>query len=598
MTIIANRLQALRALMVRHGVDFYLVPSIDAHNSEYVPECWQRRTWISGFDGSAGEALIGLNDAYLSTDGRYFLQAESQLDSEYFTLLRQSGFVPDTENWLRLNAKGKKLAIDTRLVNIARFQQLNALMAAAGGELIVIDESLIDLARVTCNDVIAEPEEPAFILDEQYTGMSTVEKLSWLRSELTDRQVDYIALNVLDEIAWLFNLRGNDVEYNPFAISYAIIGVDGSSKLFINAKKISNDVAAKFAAANVSILPYSDFAQELSALSSNVLLDGGAASQWMQQQLSNATIKLDRSPIVLKKAIKNTVEIDGMRFSHRKDAVAMVKFLAWLEENWSGEDEISVANKLAAFRAEQDNFYGLSFATISGYAGNGAIIHYRSTPATCKKLGNESLFLLDSGAQYLEGTTDITRTLHLGTPTIEEQRHYTLVLKGHLALSRAVFPVGTRGEHLDILARAPLYSQYLNYRHGTGHGVGCFLGVHEGPQRISPAASNVALEHGMVVSNEPGVYFTDKYGIRIENLCLVRKICNQSADCSEYGPFYAFEDLTLVPYCKRLINVDLLSTEDKQQIKSYYSKIRELILPKLSGIEQEWLESELAIDGI
>lgn len=594
----STRLTALRNLMAKHGVDFYLVPSIDAHNSEYVPECWQRRTWISGFDGSAGEALIGLDCAYLSTDGRYFLQAEQQLDDNLFVLLRQSGFVPETETWLRANATGKKLAIDARLVNIMRFRQLSNLMQSINGELIVINDNLVDLARIECNEIATEPKEPIFTLDLTYTGMTTIDKLTWLKRELANRGVDSIALNVLDEIAWLFNLRGNDIEYNPFAISYAIINVNSNPQLFIDPSKISASVAKEFSEYGIVLCAYTEFGTYLSALSGNVMLDENTASQWMQQQLTKANVVYDKSPIVLKKAQKNPTEIDGMRISHRKDAVAMVQFLTWLENHWTGEDEISVANKLAEFRAQQNNFYGLSFATISGYSGNGAIIHYRATPATCKQLGNDSLFLLDSGAQYLEGTTDITRTLHLGTPTDEERRNYTLVLKGHLALSRAVFPTGTRGEHLDILARAPLYSHYLNYRHGTGHGVGCFLGVHEGPQRISPAASTVALEHGMVVSNEPGVYFTDRYGIRIENLCLVNKVVTATAQDSEYGPFYEFEDLTLVPYCKRLIDVELLSLDDKQQIRTYYAKIRELILPKLSGIEQEWLENELAIDGI
>lgn len=594
---IAQRLQLLRSQMSELGLDYYLVPSIDAHNSEYVPECWQRRPWISNFDGSAGEALVGLERAYVSTDGRYFLQAEQQLDKNLYTLLRQSGFVPETENWLANNAHGKKLGVDPRVVGIGRFKQLQAIMDKVGGQLVVIEDNLVDLAKQANGENVVLPTAKAILLTEQFSGMSARDKLSWLRTELKAKSVDYIALNVLDEIAWLFNLRGADIDFNPFLISYALIGMS-EIKLCVNKDKIQEPLLSALTAAGVSLCDYHEIGNLLSELNGTILLDDATASQWMLSKASqSANVVFGRSPIVMKKAIKNTTEKEGMRISHRKDAVAMINFFYWLENNWqTGVDEISVANKLESFRREQENIYGLSFSTISGYAANGAIIHYRATPATSKVVGNDNMYLIDSGGQYLEGTTDITRTLHLGEPTGEQKRHYTLVLKGHLALSRAIFPDGTRGEQLDMLARSALWNEYLNYRHGTGHGVGCFLGVHEGPQKISQASSTVGLMPGMIVSNEPGLYITGEYGIRIENLCLVQQI--EAANNSEYGPFYGFEDLTLVPYCKKLIDISLLSAEDKQQIKTYYQQITKLIMPDLAQEQQNWLKNELNVAGI
>lgn len=594
-----QRLTALRKHMQHYNIDYYLVPSIDEHNSEYVPECWQRRTWISNFDGSAGEALISLDHGYLSTDGRYFLQASQQLDAQQFTLLKQSGYAPETQLWLKNNAHGKKVGVDPKLIGIERFKQLSTQMLDIGGELVAIDKNLIDLAKHDLAEQVILPQSPAIALAEKYSGMSTTDKLNWLRHELANNNSDYIAINVLDEIAWLFNIRGEDIQFNPYVISYAIIGAT-TAELFVDNAKISPDLLQILDAAGISLKDYSAIGDALSALTGEVILDASSASQWMYDLVrTRAQIKLIRSPIVMKKALKNPVEINGMRTSHRKDAVAMVNFFHWLENNWqNGVDEISVADKLEWFRSQQENIKGLSFATISGYASNGAIMHYRATPQTVKKLGNDNLYLLDSGGQYLDGTTDTTRTIHLGVPSAEHIKNYTLVLKGHLALSRAIFVRGTRGDQLDILARSALWSNFKNYRHGTGHGVGCFLGVHEGPQRISQAPSMVALEPGMVLSNEPGYYVDGEYGIRIENLCLVTEINSAEALNSEFGPFYGFEDLTLLPYCKRLIDVSLLSEDDKAQIKTYYQKIRELILPQLSADVAKWLEDELDIPNL
>ncbi len=592
----SQKLELLRSEMRSARVDIYLVPSIDAHNSEYVPVCWQRRPWISGFDGSAGEVMVTLDQAYLSTDGRYFLQAEQQLDESYFKLIKQQGFVSEIELWLQNNAFGKRLGVDPQLVSIARMIKLQQIMHAVGGEVVILSENLIDKCKIISGENLALPCAMAYAHNNEFTGESTADKLKWLRGEISAIQVDATAFNVLDEIAWLFNIRGSDIDYNPLVISYAFVSqVDAI--LFVDIGKISSELEQILFAAGITIKDYAEFGNYLAQLNLKICLDDKTANYWMQQQAEILSqVSYSRSPIVFKKAIKNLVEQEGMRYAHVKDAVAMVGFLHWLENNWQdGIDEVSAADKLAEFRLQQENLKGFSFATISGYASNGAIIHYRATSATSKVIKDDNLYLLDSGGQYLEGTTDITRTMHLGEPTAEQKRHYTLVLKGHLALSRSIFVHGTCGENLDVLARAPLWNEFLNYRHGTGHGVGSFLCVHEGPQKISQVSSGVPLLPGMVVSNEPGLYIDGSHGIRIENLCLVGEIDQLVAKNSEFGPFYKFEDLTLVPYCKKLIDVDLLSHEEKQQVKDYYQRIVDKVIPYLSEELRVWTFNELAV---
>ncbi len=596
--VIGQRLQTLRKLMQENNLDYYLVPSTDAHNSEYVPECWCRRAWISGFDGSMGEALIAHEQAYLSTDGRYFLQAEQQLDGDCYQLLKQKAFAPETEQWLKTYAAGKRLGVDPQLISSSRHDTLTQIMAEVGGELVLLTNNLVDAARIELGEQLRLPQQPAWVYDETYSGESTTGKLEWLREQLATNHAAGIVLNVLDEIAWLFNIRGGDVEFNPLVISYALITAT-DALLFVDEAKFSPADREKLALAGVMLKPYAAINDYIQQVSGILWLDGVTANYALYQAaITNNPVITKRSPIVQRKAQKNTSECQGMRLAHKKDAVAMIKFFYWLENNWqSGVDEIAASDKLAQFRAQQSNYQGLSFATISGFAANGAIIHYRATPKTAKVISDKSLYLLDSGGQYLEGTTDITRTMHLGTPTAEEKYHYTLVLKGHLALGRAKFSSGTCGEHLDILARGPLLNNYLNYRHGTGHGVGCFLCVHEGPQKISQANSNIPLVPGMVVSNEPGYYENGNYGIRIENLCLVQEDNSLAALDSDYGSFYHFESLTLVPYWNSLIDFSLLSKDDIGQLNSYYQEIRREILPLLDAPEQQWLERQLTFDN-
>lgn len=591
---IKERLDLLRSEMLAKKIDMYLIPSIDAHNSEYVPLSWQRRPWISGFDGSAGEVLVTMDHAYLSTDGRYFLQANLQLDPEYYTLIKQTGFLSAIENWLCKNASNKRIGFDPSLVGISRAKRLQQTMQRIGGEAVMINDNLVDSSRNKLGEEFSLPKSKVYTIDPVYTGDTLIEKLTWLQNELNVKGADYIVLNVLDEIAWLFNLRGNDIDYNPVFISYALIG-HNEVVLFIDHDKIVPEVDAYLAKAQVKIASYESFFTKLADLKGIIWLDDKTASAWMEKSISSSSeIIYEHSPIIYRKAIKNDCEVSGAKVAHIKDAIAVINFLYWLDNNWqTGVDEIQAMEKLAGFREAQANFKGPSFSTISGYASNGAIIHYRSTSETAKVIKNDNLYLVDSGGQYLEGTTDITRTVHLGIPLQEHKHHYTLVLKGHLALGGAIFVHGTCGEHLDALARSPLWREYLNYRHGTGHGVGSFLCVHEGPQKISQANSNVSLEPGMIVSNEPGLYIDGSHGIRIENLCLVSHVENELALASEYGPFYRFEDLTLVPYCKKLIDIKLLSDEEKKQVSEYYAKIRKTVMPLLDPQIQDWLSSEL-----
>ena len=543
---LAENLAALRARMEADEVDHYLVPSSDAHQNEYVPGCWQRRAFISGFTGSAGDVLIGRSDARLWTDSRYWLQAEQQLDPARYELMR--GDAPGGSGlaeWLEQNAKGAKVGVDPRVVSLASARELRKKLAPGGGSLEGIEENYVDAVWPEAPPL---PMEPAAVLADVYAGQSVPDKLAALRAALAEKACDWLLLTTLDAIAWTFNLRGRDVAYNPLLISYALVGRE-EARLYVEAEKVTDAVREHLDGCGVRCEPYGGFGAALHGLSGVLWLDARTASLWAADRLhaGGATLHEERDPVQLRKARKNPVELAGMRVAHERDGVALVRFLHWLEGAWGeGLDEISAAERLESLRSEGENFQGLSFPTISGFAAHGAIVHYGATPETCAKVDDSALYLVDSGAQYLDGTTDVTRTVHLGTPTPEERRHYTLVLKGHVALRRARFPKGTTGAQLDTLARAALWQEGLDYGHGTGHGVGHYLNVHEGPQGISPRSNQVALELGMVVSNEPGLYLPDRYGIRIENLVWVVEV-RSSAETGG-APFYGFEDLTLAPY--------------------------------------------------
>ncbi len=586
MTTIASKLNKLRTLMAEHHLDFYFAPARDANNNEYVPKCWQRRAWISGFDGSAGDALIGCDQAYLWTDPRYFLQADQQLDPAHFQLMKQAQGAPPLHLWFLKQGINKVCGADPQLISIHQAHQWKKSLESVDGQLQAIEANLIDQIW---QDQPPIPENPIVQYPLKYAGESAQNKLMRLRQIMAERNVHAHVLTALDSIAWLFNIRGHDVEYNPVAICYALI-TDKQATLFINLAKVNEGDKLYLQSQGVNLQAYEAFAATLNQLQGLIWIDPNTASWWVEQQIKNAELLLESSPVLLMKSCKNTSETAGMHEAHRLDALAMVKFFHWLESSWpQGVTEISAADQLEKFRRENSECLDLSFATISGFASNGAIIHYHSTPLTNRHIDDSNLYLIDSGGQYWSGTTDITRTIHLGMPTAEQKFHYTLVLKGHLALRHTLFPHGTCGEHLDVIARHPLWQAGLNYGHGTGHGVGCYLCVHEGPQRISQGYSKIPLEPDMIVSNEPGVYFAEKYGIRIENLCLIIEAIPHIKPDAADGPFYTFEDLTQVPYARNLIDKNLLSAEEIQWIDDYHREIYELLMDDLNDDQRVWL---------
>ena len=586
------KIRHLRQLMAENGYDFYLVPSSDAHNNEYVPDCWQRRQWICEFNGSAGEVLIGKDAAFLWTDGRYLLQAEQQLNQDIFTLKQQISGVSALENWLQKNGQGKTLAIDPTTISISRAQKIQSIIRSVKGHCIFSANNLIDQIRARDNTLSAPSAIPIIIHTLEYTGQSTAEKIILIRDEMTAHHVDTLIITALDEIAWLLNIRGADILFNPVVISYLIL-TGKHCTLYIDPEKLTPLVQKYFAKHHIDLKDYQTFPSALTSCHGHIWLDDKTANYWISQQLAPETTPyFSPSPLSLPKACKNSAEIHGAKLAHRKDALAVIQFMYWLEQNYpQGISEITAENKLLQFRQQQENFKSASFNTISGFAENAAVIHYRATTQTNKIIDNKHLYLFDSGGQYLEGTTDITRTLHLGKPHREEKKYYTLVLKGHLALQNIKFPHGTKGEQLDALARSALWQYQLNYPHGTGHGVGSFLCVHEGPQSISQAASNQVLLPGMILSNEPGIYFKNRFGIRIENLCFVKQI-TQKPD-NEFGVFYGFEDLTLVPYAHNLIDVNYLTEDEVSQINAYHKRLRKEISPLMFDHNlQQWLAKQ------
>ncbi len=599
MSTMQERLHVLRKLMHSHQLDYYIAPNSDPHNNEIPPECWSRRPWVTGFTGSAGEALIGQEHAYLSTDGRYFLQATNQMDKQFFSLLKQTAYLPKTADWLTANANNSSIGIDPKTISIKRANNLSDELAKSGNKLLFIDENLIDTCRLHFNQLPELPQSEAFILNQQYTGESCDSKLKWLKAFLSEHSANYLVLNTLDEICWLLNLRAADVENTPLLISYVIVSQD-KTYLFTDPQKLNAEVSAYLEKNHVTISEYKQFEHHLKHLEGTIILDEQQSSMWiynLASHNSNNTIIYLPSPIIMKKSCKNKIEQAGARQAHSKDAVAIINFLYWLEQNWRyGITEIDAATKLKEFRLQMPHAIDLSFETKSAFASNGAVIHYDPTAETNKVIDNSSLYLFDSGTQYLESTTDITRTVHLGEATAEQKKHYTLVLKGHLALGRAKFPQGTCGEHLDALARMYLWEEGLDYQHGTGHGVGSTLCVHEGPQKISKVSTGVALKPGMIISNEPGLYLEDHYGIRIENLCLVTD--QSTATTPEGNAFYCFETLTLIPYCKALIDTTLLTAQEKHQLNSYYQAILSQIAPLLSPDVRKWLKQECDIQYV
>ncbi|MDR0940263.1 MAG: aminopeptidase P family protein [Mediterranea sp.] len=588
---IKERLAALRATFRPNGVEAFIVPGTDPHLSEYVAPHWMARQWISGFTGSAGTVVVTHDDAGLWTDSRYFIQAGRQLEGSGITLYKEG--LPDTPSILAyLRARlplGAKVGIDGTLFAAAEVKRMAKEMESDGLTLASCPDPF---ATIWANRP-ARPSAPAYVYDTKYAGKSCAEKLADIRAKLAREGVFNILLSSLDEIAWTLNLRGSDVHCTPVVVSYLLITRENAI-LFIDPAKVTPEVDAYLTANGIARRGYDEIVDYLRAIDEVdiVQLDPKKTNFAIVSAFPEGfNVIAAESPVPLLKAVRNPREIAGVRTAMIRDGVALVKFLRWLDKAVpeGRETELSAAGKLHEFRAAQPLFVDDSFDTIAGYKEHGAIVHYTPTPETDAALRPEGFLLLDSGAQYLDGTTDITRTIALGKLTEEEKIDYTLVLKGHIALAQAKFPAGTRGAQLDVLARLPLWRHGENYLHGTGHGVGHFLSVHEGPQSIRMNENPVPLVPGMVTSNEPGVYKEGSHGVRTENLTLVRE-----ADNGMYGDYYEFETLTLCPICTQGILDRLMTDTEKQWIDDYHRAVSVKLSPYLDEEERLWLRKATA----
>lgn len=591
MTVITERLARLRREMAQRGMDGYVVVTDDFHGSEYVGDFFKARAYLSGFTGSAGTLVVLPDRAALWTDGRYFLQAAEQLTGSTIELMRmgQPG-VPAIGAFLAQHLpEGGVLGFDGRTVSSSFAGTLEKALEAkhirfAGGE---------DLVDAVWPDRPALSDRPVWELTG--CGLSREEKLAKLREKMAAEDAAYLLLTSLTEIAWALNLRGADVACTPVFLSFLLIGRE-DAQLCIQPQAVPADIVEKLTACGVTLRPYGSIYDLLRALpaGTRVMADSATANYRIMESLSHAEVLDQPSPAVLMKACKTQEETDGFRAAHIKDGAALCRFLYWLKTRIGEEPmtELSAAARLAAFRAEQPDFLDLSFDTIAGYGPHGAIVHYDPTPETDVPLHPEGLLLVDSGAHYRQGTTDVTRTIALGPVTQEEKRMFTLVLKGHLALAAARFPHGATGENLDVLARLPLWEQGLDYNHGTGHGVGFILSVHEGPQSFrwrSTDGRRVPLEEGMVISNEPGYYEAGKFGIRHENLVLVR-----AGETTDYGQFMYLEPLTMAPFDRDAIDVSLLTEAELAQLNGYHRLVYDTVAPLLPAEEQAWLAAATA----
>ena len=583
---INNRIAALRAHIAQEQIQAFIIPSTDPHLSEYVAPHWQSREWISGFTGSAGTVVVTAKDAGLWTDSRYFLQAARQLEGTCITLYKE--MLPETPNipeFLSAHLQeGDCVGIDGKMFSAEEVEHLQKELKKSGIRI----KSIADPMQLLWTDRPAMPLAPAFVYDTKYAGMSFTEKLSAVRQAMEAAGADSLLLSALDEIAWLLNIRGNDVHCNPVVVSYLLIEKD-KVNYFVQPQKVTPELTEYFNVNGISVHPYEEIGDYLNSFNAHsVLMNPTKTNYAIYSAIRPGCLIINgASPVALLKAIRNKQEIAGIHAAMQRDGVALVKFLKWLDEAVPAgkETEISVDKKLHTFRAAQPLYMGESFDTIAGYKEHGAIVHYEATPETDVTLKPEGFLLLDSGAQYLDGTTDITRTIALGPLTEEEKTDYTLILKGHIALAMAVFPEGTRGAQLDVLARMPIWKERMNYLHGTGHGVGHFLNVHEGPQSIRMNENPITLQPGMVTSNEPGVYKAGSHGIRTENLVLT-----VPAGEGMFGKYLKFETLTLCPICRKGIIKELLTAEEIGWLNDYHRTVYEKLSPDLNNDEREWLK--------
>ncbi|KAL6953172.1 actin patch protein [Sarracenia purpurea var. burkii] len=641
----ADTLAALRSLMASHSppLDALVVPSEDYHQSEYVSERDKRRAFISGFTGSAGLVLITMNEALLWTDGRYFLQATQQLSDQW--KLMRIGEDPAVDVWMADTLpKDAAVGIDPWCVSVDTAQKWQHAFAKKQQKLVQTNTNLVDEVwknrpPVQINPVNVHPLE--------FAGCSVTDKLKNLREKLKEEEARAIIITLLDEVAWLYNVRGNDVSYCPVVHAFAIV-TTFSAFFYVDTKKLSPEINSYLEVNGIEVRDYGAVSSEVVLLASNELtpssmnetlpdgptdmvtengpseveektqnlvwIDPGSCCFALYSKLNPDKVLLKQSPLALPKAIKNPAELDGLKKAHIRDGAAVVQYLVWLDKQMqeiygaSGYfieaettnmkkhvetrklTEVSASDKLEGFRASKEHFRGLSFPTISSVGPNAAIIHYGPDPETCSELDADSIYLFDSGAQYLDGTTDITRTVHFGKPSAHEKACYTAVLKGHIALGNACFPNGTNGHALDILARIPLWKEGLDYRHGTGHGVGSYLNVHEGPHLISfrPHARNVPLQASMTVTDEPGYYEDGNFGIRLENVLIVKE-AGTKFNFGDRG-YLSFEHITWAPYQKKLMELSLLTPEEIEWVNTYHSQCREVLASYLEDSETAWLK--------
>lgn len=646
-------LEALRKKMGEYPggpLQAFIVPSEDAHQSEYVADCDLRREYISGFNGSAGLALVTPSNALLWTDGRYFLQASNQLSTDW--QLMRIGEDDVVESWLAENLpEGSRVGLDPTCISIDAAKRFDLAFHQAGLVMVLCEQNLIDLIWQE------RPHQPLGTISVhplKFSGRPVEEKLAEVREKLVDSQARALIVAALDEVAWLYNIRGSDVAYNPVVRSFAIITLEAAF-LYVDSRKVNEEVKAYLDENLIEVRDYELILKDVEALGADALksskngasdngggngsVNGSEASKSIGESVDNRNyvwldssscslailkrlsvhipsdnILLKSSPLALAKALKHPVELEGLRASHIRDGAAMVTFLSWLDEQMQTQlgakgyflestkskkrkhckeeeklTEVSVASKLEQLRSQQEHFVGLSFPTISSVGPNAAIIHYCPKENSCAELEPSLIYLCDSGAQYLDGTTDVTRTVHLGEPTKHQRTCFTRVLQGHIMLDTAVFPNGTNGHLLDILARMPLWREGLDYRHGTGHGVGSYLNVHEGPHLISfrPQARNVAIQANMTVTNEPGYYEEGAFGIRVENVMVVKEaMCPNNFDGKGY---LSFEPITWVPIQEKLMDLSIMTSAEKEWVNNYHAKCREKLEFLLSGPELAWL---------
>ncbi len=579
------RLDALRAEMARQGLDGFIVPHADEFQNEYLPPSAERLAWITGFTGSAGIAVILKDKAAAFTDGRYTIQIREQVDGDQFDIRHITDEPP--KDWVAEHlGEAGRLGYDPWLQTERALEVWRKAAEKAGGELVPVEHNPLD---AVWTDRPAAPAAPIAPHGEQFAGESSAAKRERVAKSLAEAGADSAVITAPDSIAWLLNIRGGDVAHTPLPLSFAILYVTGRVEWFVDPAKVGPELAAHLGD-EVTVRGADEFEPALWALGNNrVLADPAGTAALVFERLGKAGAQIVRAddPCQLPKACKNNVEIEGARAAHRRDGAALTRFLAWLGEHApkGGVGEIAAADKLQALRLEGEYITDLSFRTISGSGPNGAIVHYTVTPESDRMLGDGELYLVDSGGQYLDGTTDVTRTVAIGEPTAEMRDRFTRVLKGHIAIATVRFPDGTTGSQLDILARHALWQAGLDYDHGTGHGVGSYLGVHEGPQRISKIPNTVALKPGMIVSNEPGHYKTGAYGIRIENLVCVTALEIEGAE----RPMLGFETLTLAPIDLNLVDPALLTPAEAEWLNTYHTHVRETVGPLVDEDTAAWL---------